>query len=254
MLLSGYLFFRATWPYGFGEVVSGVLSPIIKRIVFLVLLLSNFRYFNRNVDPSMNFSEVFSLMGPILWSVLAVLLLPTMNGILGMVSIRRRKVKADLQLKKKYCYILFGSTRVNRNWTRFFQAQKTMLEYVVFICLLSPILLYYSWSIFFAYFFITNIYVATFAHKINFKTKNRITRFMASGLFVDFMKNLYFCVYLLVCAVIIWKSGERYPLEFIFFLIVGMRMQLARASNLASVFHSGLFERDFSLRSGNITG
>ena len=47
----------------------------------------------------------------------------------------------------------------------------------------------------------------------------------------------------MICAFIIWLTPGKFSLEFLFLLIVGMRMQMGRASNLVDALRSGALKR-----------
>ena len=242
ILLSLYLIMRATWPYGFGEILSTVSMKLVNRIVFMLLMLRNFRLFSRNVDSTMNFVEVFDKMQPILWSTLAVLILPALVEVVGTISEKRRKRRSTPDVVKRYCYIMYGSSRIRDDWTRAYNAQKSILEHLLFICLVAPLFLWYSWPVFVTFLVVTNVYVWLCIPKPR-KITGYFTRFVADGAYVNLMKNFFFCIYLVICAFIIWLTPGKFSLEFLFLLIVGMRMQMGRASNLVDALRSGALKR-----------
>ena len=208
----------------------------------MLLLLRSFRMFGRNVDSTMSFEQVFDFMQPIMWAIMAVMILPVMVDVGGAISANRSKRRATPDVLKRYCYILYGSSKINNDWSSAYNAQKSILEHLLFICLVAPMFLYYSWPVFLTYLCVTNIYVwiSTYQPK---EVTGYVTRFVADDAYVNMMKNFFFCIYLVICAFIIWLTPDHFPVEFLFLLIVGMRMQMGRASSLVSSLRSGALSK-----------
>ena len=61
-------------------------------------------------------------------------------------------------------------------------------------------------------------------------------RFVNSVVYLDTIRYAVFCLYIVVCALIIVASPQRLPLEFIFVLIIGMKQQLARGKAVGKFF------------------
>lgn len=239
-LQSGLYFMREAWPFGLGEVVALALMPIAKRMVLLLLLLGNFRYLSKHAEPGMNLAESLALLWPVVLSVIAVMILPLMVATFGKLSSRGRKRKTTPAVKQEFCRILFGSDEIVNCWEDYYDGQVAIMVYIVFIIIISPVFLYYSWQLFIVYFVVAILFATICTTRINVSPKYKIGRlfnkFANSDLYVNTLRYAAFCIYIVACAVVIIISPQKVPVEFIFVIIVGMRQQLGRGKNVVGFF------------------
>ena len=141
----------------------------------------------------------------------------------------------------KYRQLLFRADVGRKKWERYYDGQKSLMVYFVFVCLISPAFLYYNWHIFIAYFVTAVLFATVCTIKFEFSTEYKIgrvlNRFVNSNPYINTIRFLMFSLYILGCAVIIVFEPRRIPVEFIFVIIIGMRVQLARGKNVISFFH-----------------
>ena len=239
--ISGLYYFWQTWPYGFGEVFTEALLPIVKRIVFLLLLLGNFRYLSKNARPGLSYPEMFELLLPVLLSVLAVVLLPLILDALNKLSARRRKKLTTEEIQRKYCHLLFEADRGRRKWKLYYDGQRVIVVYVIYMLMISPVFFYYNWHLAIVYLVSTILFGTVCAIKYEFASDSKpaylFNRFINSGAYINTMRNLVFSLYIVACAVVIVLQPKKIPIEFIFVIIVGMRLTLSRGKNVISFFH-----------------
>lgn len=239
-LQSGLYFMRKTWPFGFGEVVAFALTPMIKRLVLLLLLLGNFRYLSKNAEPDMNLAESLNLLWPVVVSVFGVMVLPLMVAAFGKFSARGRRRKTTRAIKQEYCRILFGSDEIVSCWDDYYDGQVAIMVYIVFILIISPAFLYFSWRLFIVYFVVAILFATVCAKKISFSQEHKFGRLFNkladSDQYLNTMRYAAFCIYIVACAVVIIVSPHKVPLEFVFVIIIGMRVQLARGKKVLGFF------------------
>lgn len=239
-LQSGLYFMGKTWPYGLGEVVALALTPMVKRLVLLLLLLGNFRYLTRNAEPGMSLGESLNLLWPVVLSVFGVMILPLMVAAFGKYAARGRRRKTTPAIKREFCRILFGSKETISCWDEYYDGQVAIMVYLVFILIISPAFLYFSWRLFIVYFVVAILFATLCAKKIKFSSKYKFGRLFNkladSDMYLNTMRYAAFCVYIVTCAVVIIISPHKIPLEFIFVVIIGMRVQLARGKRVLGFF------------------
>jgi hypothetical protein len=239
-LQSGYYYVRATWPFALGEVLAEAMQPMVKRLVILIMLLGSFRYLNRHAEPDMTNVEALNLLWPVFLSVIGVMLLPLAVAYFGKRSTRGRKRKTTPVVKRGFCRILFDSDEVVSSWNDYYEGQKAVMVYGFFILIVSPAFLYYSWQMFIPYIAVTLLFGVICSRKISLSTEHKFgrvfNRFADSDVYLDTIRYAAFCFYIAICAVIIVISPQHLPLEFIFVVIVGMRLQLARGKAVGKFF------------------
>ncbi len=239
-LHSGFYFVRATWPYALGEVLAAALTPIVKRMVFLIWLLGTFRYLSRHAEPGMSNSEAWGLLWPVFLSVVGVMVLPLVVAYFDKRSTRGRKRKTTGAIRQEYSRILFDKDEVFRNWDRYFEGQKAVMVYITFVLIVSPVFLFYSPKMLIPYLTFTALFGFICTRKPCMSKEYRFgrvfNRFVNSNVYLETTRYAVFCIYIIVCALIIVASPKRLPLEFIFVLIVGMNLQLARGKAVGKFF------------------
>jgi len=239
-LQSGLYYVRATWPYAIGEVLADALMPITKRLVLLLMLLGNFRYLSRHAEPGMSVSESFNLLWPVLISVFGVMLLPLMIATFAKLASRGRKRKTTQAVKQEFCRILFGSDEIIDSWQQYFNGQKAIMIYSVFVLIISPVFLYYSWRIYIVYLLVTILFGTICTKRITMSPEHKFGRlfnkFVDSDVYLNTVRYAAFCVYIVICAVAIIMAPHRIPVEFIFVIVIGMRVQLGRGKRIIGFF------------------
>jgi len=239
-LQSGFYYVRATWPFVLGEVLAEATLPMVKRMVILVMLLGSFRYLNRHAEPDMTAVEALNLLWPVFLSVIGVMLLPLAVTYFGKRSIRGRKRRTTHKVKRHYCRILFDSDEVVDAWNNYYEGQKAIMVYALFVIIVSPAFLYFSWEMFIPYIAVTLLFGVICTRKPGLSEEHRLgrvfNRLANSDVYLDTIRYAAFCFYIAVCAVIIVIMPRHLPLEFIFVVIVGMRLQLARGKAVGKFF------------------
>ena len=239
-LHSGFYFMCAIWPYGLGEVLASTLQPMIKRMVILIWLLGSFRYLSRNAKEDMSNLEAWNLLWPVFLSVIGVMLLPLALAYFEKLAIRGRRRKTTGDVKRRFCQILFDKDEVVQDWDRFFQAQKAVMVYITFSAIVTPVFFYYGPRLLIVYLAATLMFGILCTRKIRLPPGYRFGRafnkLAQSDVYVPTIAFATFCLYIIICALILVYAPKRLPLEFIFVIIVGMRLQLGRGKKVAKSF------------------
>lgn len=242
---AGVYYVGRTWPYSVGEVATDALDPMVKRLVIMLLLLGNFRYLGKNAEPGMSGPEILELLWPVFASVAAVMVLPLTVAGLNRFCTRMRKRKSTRKVKREFSRRLFGEDEIHEQWDEYYQGQRAIMTYVVFMILISPIFLYYNWHLFVVYFVVAVVFATVCTKRLFFSDDNKLgwilNRFIGSKVYLNTMRNSMFCVYIVICALVIVLEPKRMSVEFLFVVIIGMRVQLARGKSVIGFF---LWEAD----------
>jgi hypothetical protein len=221
-------------------VIAEAATPLVKRLVFMLLLLGRFRYLSKHAEPGMSYAQMGELLLPVFLSIFAVIVLPLLLVAFNSKTTKRRKSRTTLKVKQEYCRIMFGRKKIVRKWPQYYDGQKAILVYIFFIFMISPAFLYYNWHVFLVYFVVAVLFGTICTVKPVFSDEHRtgriLNRFINSDAYLNTLRYIAFCTYILLCAVVIVLEPKRIPLEFIFVIIIGMRVQLARGKSVISFF------------------
>ena len=114
------------------------------------------------------------------------------------------------------------------------------MVYIAFMLMIAPAFLFFNWRVLIVYLVVAILYGTVCTNRYSMSEKYWIGRkfnnFTYSNSYVNMVRYFAFCVYIVACAVVIVLAPEKMPIEFIFIVIIGMRVQLGRGKSVVAFF------------------
>ncbi len=236
--ISAYYIFKGTFPYGIFDIILSILEQLVTRIVFVLLLLKIFKDFAKHVDHSLATVETGMSLIPLLLAVLISIFVPSIIHILRDANRIKHDASINDELLKRYCFAVFGSSKITNKWKKYYKAQKRVFEFYLLQISIGSIFLIYDWRILAAYLVTSKLFIHLGIHK--FKSLKVFSIQIDITNYISFVANLCLGIYLLLCAVIIALSTSDFPIEFIFILVVGARMLFSKGISIIKFLRTEL--------------